>query len=339
MSRKLASLQRVKHVRPIEGADNIEVVGVLGWECVSKKGEFKDGDLCVYFEIDSLLPEEDRYEFLRKSSYKSEIGRFRLKTARLRGQISQGLAMPVAAFPEASALEVGSDLTETLGIEKWDPPIPAQIAGDARIFSWPISKTDEPRVQQDDDMHFLECLAGQPYYISLKLDGTSCTFIVSPDDGEFHVCGRNYSYKRASGHTFWQLADRYRIEEGLRSLERNLAVQGEVVGPGIQKNRMGLKGSDFYVFNVVDVDERRKLHIDEAIAVSDRLGVRFVPILERGDSFAYSQSDLLEMAKGKYRDHFPDAHPSEDREGIVVRSLCSTVSFKSINNDFLLKDN
>lgn len=336
--RKLASLQSIKHIRPIEGADNIEVVGVLGWECVSKKGEFKEGDACIYFEIDSLLPPEERYEFLRRSSYRADIDRFRLKTVRLRGQVSQGLALPVSLFPEARGMEVGSDLTEILKVEKWEPPIPAQIQGDARSFSWPISKTDEPRVQQDDEMHFLECLSGRPYYISLKLDGTSCTFIVDPRDGEYHVCGRNFSYKRASGHSFWQVSDKYAIEEGLRSLGGRYALQGEVIGPGIQKNRMGLKSVDFYAFNVVDVESGNKLHLNEALNVAETLGVKFVPILETGDRFSYSQEDLLEMAKGRYRDHFSEAKESEEREGIVVRSLCGLVSFKAINNEFLLRE-
>lgn len=336
--RKLASLQKIKHVRPIEGADNIESVGVLGWECVSKKGEFREGDLCVYFEIDSLLPEEERYEFLRKSSYRPDINKFRLKTVRLKGQISQGLALPISLFPEAADAEVGGDLTDALKVEKWEPPIPAQIVGDARSFSWPIPKTDEPRVQQDDEMHFLECLSGRAYYISLKLDGTSCTFIVDPRDGEYHVCGRNYSYKRVPGHSFWQISDRYSIEERLRAADGKYALQGEVVGPGIQKNRMGLKSVDFYVFNVVDVSTGIKLHIDDAVSFANNIGVKFVPIIERGESFGYSQGDLLEIAKGKYIDHFIGAKEWEDREGVVVRSLCGLVSFKAINNEFLLKE-
>lgn len=336
--RKLASLQRIKHVRPIDGADNIEVVGILGWECVSKKGEFKEGDPCVYFEIDGLLPEEGRYEFLRGSSYRPDIKKFRLRTVKLRGQVSQGLALPLSLFPEAEGLEAGSDLTDLLKVEKWEPPIPAQIQGDARSFSWPISKTDEPRVQQDDEMHFLECLSGQPYYISLKLDGTSCTFIVDPRDGEYHVCGRNYSYKRSPGHSFWGVSDRYAMEEKLRGFDGRYALQGEIVGPGIQKNRMGLKSVDFYVFNVVEVESGARLHIDDAMSVAEKMGVNFVPVLERGDSFRHSQSQLLEMARGKYRDHFPGAKEWEDREGIVVRSLCGRVSFKAINNDFLLKE-
>lgn len=331
--RKLASVQKIAHVRPIEGADRIEAVGVLGWECVSKKGEFREGDPCVYFEIDSLLPVDPRYEFLRASSYRKDLDRFRLRTVRLRKQLSQGLALPASLFPEIRGLPEGSDLTDMLGVEKYEPPVPAQIQGDAKSFSWPISKTDEPRIQSEEGRIMLERLKGLPYYVSLKLDGTSCTYIVDPRDGEYHVCGRNYSYRRSDTHAFWRVSDRYRIEEGLRSL--GVALQGEIVGPGIQKNRMGLPEVDFYVFNVVDARARR-LPLDDALAVVGTLGLKFVPILERSESFDYSAEYLLERARGKYSDHFPEARKDQHREGLVVRSLCSSISFKAINNDFLL---
>lgn len=336
--RKLASVQRVKFVRPIKGADAIECVGVLGWECVVKKGEFREGDLCVYFEIDSLLPEKPEFEFLKNSCWSKDVNRHRLRTIRMRGQISQGLAMPMSSFVSLPSSDIGYDLTDFLGIEKWEPLLPAQIAGDLRSFSWPIDKTDETRIQQDDEYRFLERLSGEPYYISLKLDGTSCSFVIDPNDGEFHACGRNYSYKRNSDHSFWQLAERFSLENGLRSLGGGLALQGEVVGPGIQKNRMGLNKAEFYVFNVVDVASRSRLHIDEALEVTSRLGIPFVPILERGDSFGYEASDLLEMAKGSYFDYFPNAKLDQPREGLVVRSLCGSISFKCINNDFLLAE-
>lgn len=332
--RKLASIQKIAHVRPIEGADKIEVVGVLGWECVSKKGEFREGDPCLYFEIDSLLPQEERYEFLRASSYRKDLGRFRLRTVRLRRQLSQGLALPLSLFPEAAGLPEGSDLTDLLNVEKYEPPVPAQIQGDARGFSWPIAKTDEPRVQSEEGSALLGRLRGLPYYISLKMDGTSCTYIVDPRDGEYHVCGRNHSYRRSDTHSFWRVSDRHRIEEGLRSL--GVALQGEIVGPGIQKNRMGLAEIDFYVFNVVNVGSGLRLPVVQALGVVEALGLKFVPILERGESFPYSREELLERARGKYREHFPNARKDQDREGLVVRSMCSSISFKAINNDFLL---
>jgi RNA ligase (TIGR02306 family) len=336
--RKLASLQSVKDVRPIPGADSIEAIGVLGWQCVAKKGEFHPGDPCVYFEIDSLLPEQPRYEFLRQSSFKPDLGRFRLRTVRLRRQLSQGLALPVGLFPEVAGLPIGADLTAVLGIEQYEPPIPTFIAGDTRTFRWSIPKTDEIRVQMDDEHSFLAKLTSKPYFISLKLDGTSCTFIIDAKDGEFHACGRNYSYKQTSEHAFWKVADRYQIKAGLEAIGGAIALQGEIVGPGIQCNRLGLQEVDFYVFTVVNTATGRRLPLDDALSVAAMLGVPFVPVLERGDSFSYSLADLLEKAKGRYRDHFSGAKEAQEREGIVVRSLCGSISFKAINNEFLLAE-
>ena len=339
MARKLASIQRVKFVRPIEGADSIECVGVLGWECVAKKGEFREGEVCLYFEIDSLLPERPQFEFLRKSCWRADLNKYRLRTVRMRGQVSQGLVLPSSLFPELASLEVGSDLTDALEVDKYEPPVPTQIQGDARSFSWPIPKTDETRVQQDDECGFISRLTGNPYYISLKLDGTSASFMVS--DGEYHVCGRNYSYKRSDDHCFWRISERYGIEARIRDhycrTGQRLAIQGEIVGPGIQKNPLGLKCPDLFVFNVIDMDAGR-IHIDAATNIASEFGLNFVPVIERGECFSHSQHDLLELAKGKYRDHFPSAAHDQNREGIVIRSLCGQISFKAINNDFLLDE-
>ena len=339
--RKLASIQNIKYVKPIPDADSIETVGVLGWEVVTKKGEFQPNDSCVFFEIDSLLPEVPEFEFLRKSCWNDNLKKYRLKSIKLKRQLSQGLALPTSVFPILAGLTAGADVTDLLNIEKYEPPIPAQIVGDAKSFSWPISKTDETRVQLDDEYGFIERLTGQPYYITLKLDGTSSTFLIDPKDETYHVCGRNYSYKESDTHNFWVLSRKYKIEEGLRWFWNNgvkIAVQGEVVGPGIQKNPLGLYSHDLFIFNVIDIPTNRKLCLEDAKGVVERLGLKFVPIVDKGSSFSYTKTDLLEMARGKYIDHYSSAKPSQDREGIVIRSECGEISFKAINNDFLLKE-
>jgi RNA ligase (TIGR02306 family) len=339
--RKLASIQTIKYVKPIPEADSIETVGILGWEVVSKKGEFQPGDVCLFFEIDSLLPELPEFEFLRKSCWNDSLKKYRLKTVKLRKQLSQGLALPTTVFPILAGLTAGADVTDILGVEKYEPPIPAQIAGDARSFSWPISKTDEIRVQLDDEYGFIERLTGEPYYISLKLDGTSSTFLIDPKDETYHVCGRNFSYKENDSHNFWVLSRKYNIEQGLRDYwnrGHRIALQAECVGPGIQKNPLGLSNHDLFVFNVVDVLTNTKLCLEQSLMITQMLGLKFVPILDKGSSFGYTKTDLLEMAKGKYKTHFSSAKDSQDREGIVIRSLCGEVSFKAINNDFLLKE-
>jgi RNA ligase (TIGR02306 family) len=339
--RKLASIQTVKYVKPIPDADSIETVGVLGWEVVTKKGEFQPGDTCVFFEIDSLLPEVPEFEFLRKSCWNDSLKKYRLKTVKLRKQLSQGLALPTTVFPILAGLTAGADVTDLLNIEKYEPPIPAQIAGDARSFSWPISKTDETRVQLDDEYGFIERLTGESYYITLKLDGTSSTFLIDPKNETYHVCGRNYSYKESEHHKFWVLSRKYKIEQGLRDYwnkGHRIALQAECCGVGIQKNPLGLSDHDLFVFNVVNIDTNHKLCLDDSQRIVESLGLKFVPIVDKGSSFAYTKTDLLEMAKGKYKTHFSSAKDSQDREGIVIRSMCGEISFKAINNDFLLKE-
>jgi RNA ligase (TIGR02306 family) len=151
--RKLASIQKINDIRPIPGADSIEVARVLGWDVVVKKNEFHVGDEIVYIEIDSFLPIEDEYEFLRKTSYKNDkfLGEgFRLKTIKLRGQVSQGLILPISVVENKGwhGLPVGTDVTEILGVREWEMPERAGSGG-TMIGDRPgyIPKTDETRIQ------------------------------------------------------------------------------------------------------------------------------------------------------------------------------------------------
>lgn len=194
--RNLVTIQEIAAIKPIEGADAIELVIIKGWQCVSKKNEFKQGDLCVYFEVDSFLPAGDaRYEFLHRTSYRKNefMGEgLRIKTMTMRGEISQGLALPITAFPEISEPVAGTDVTEVLSVRKWEMPEVMGTSG-IEIGNKPfgIPTTDETRVQSMPE--FIEAFTGKPYYISMKMDGTSCTVYVN--NGVVGVCGRNREYK------------------------------------------------------------------------------------------------------------------------------------------------
>lgn len=230
--RKLASIQRIKALDPIPNADAIERATVLGWQLVVKKGEFQVGDLCVYCEIDSLMPDRPAFEFLRPRG-------MRIRTVRLRGQISQGICFPLEILPAHVAIEEDTDVTEALAIEKYEPPMPASLAGVAKgPFPGFIPKTDETRVQVLQER--LDAFAGKPCYIAEKLDGTSVTFYLK--DGEFGVCSRNLNLLDTPDNTLWKLARQYQIEDKLRALGSNFALQGEAVGEGIQSNKYQLKG-------------------------------------------------------------------------------------------------
>lgn len=157
IERKLASVVRIIDIQPIAGADAIVVAKVKGWNVVVKVGEYKVGDLAVYYEIDSFLPARPQFEFLRRSSFKrmGVVDGFRLKTIRLRGQISQGLLTPI---PEGIVdPQEGDDLTESLDIVKYEPPISAQLAGQIKgTFPGFIPKTDEERCVSEDTIIITE---------------------------------------------------------------------------------------------------------------------------------------------------------------------------------------
>ena len=340
MKRKLVTIQEIKEVVPIEGADNIEIVKIMGWQCVAKKGEFKVGDKCVYFEVDSYLPIEENYEFLRSSSYRKNpyIGEgFRIKTMKLRGELSQGLALSLKLFKQLQGKEkIGEDVTELLGVLKWELP---EVEGSSGTVigrkPFGIPTTNELRAQSTEIL--IERLRGKPYYISTKMDGTSVTMYHK--DSQTGVTGRNEEYKDDGKNSFWNYAKKNNILENLRRMNHNYALQGEFCGHGIQKNRLRLQQPEYYVFNIYDIDNKKYLDYIDLMFVTEALGIKTVPIEEVGKSFNYTLEELLEKARGKYKSGL-------DKEGIVIRPLeeewisgiYNRLSFKVINNDFLMKE-
>lgn len=361
--RQLASIQRITDIQPIEGADAIDVASVLGWKVVVKKGEFQVGDLAVYVEIDSVVPDEPEYRFLWKFA-EQRPNNFRVKTIKLRGQVSQGILFPMSIVTcktcenmdqSDSCLDAqyghdcllvkfvgqeGDDLTEALGITKYEAPLPRGADDiDGQFFDG-VPKTDEDRVQSRHDL--LAALQGRPYYISVKCDGASMT--VAMHDSRVKVASRNYRLTDTPDSAYWRAA---RGSNGLIDMivdQPWLAVQGELVGPGIQNNRLGLSEHYFVVFDIFDRhieygppgdchEGNRYLSLDEIRALQDDWGFHTVGIVETGDSFAYTQDELLALAEGKY------PNTTNEREGIVIRNndAGDRVSFKAISNRYLLK--
>ena len=187
--RNLVSIQQIKDIQPIEGADRIVCATILGWKLVIKKDEFKIGDKCVYFEVDSFLPIDEKYEFLRGSSFRNHeiLGEgFRIKTQCLRGQISQGLALKLSTVGLDENLEIGTDVTELLNVVKWEPLEKISNFGKLKDgLPDGISKTDETRIQTIYD-NIIPEFNGIPYYISTKIDGTS--FTVYMKNNHFGIC-------------------------------------------------------------------------------------------------------------------------------------------------------
>lgn len=339
MERKLATIRIISDIRPIEGADMIELVTVGGWNVVvAKDVGHKVGDHVVYCEIDSFLPIREEFEFLRKSSYKKmgDQEGFRLKTIKLRGQVSQGLILPMSIFGDFgwTAYE-GLDVTEKLGIVKYEPPIPAELAGKVKgNFPSFIPKTDEERIQNlTKEYEEWKIQSKHQFYVTEKLDGSSATYYVK--DGEFGVCSRNLELLETEGNTFWKVARELDLENKMKSFGKNIALQGELIGEGIQGNRYNLKGHTVRFYTAFDIDKHQRIPFMEMVTMLMYNGLFNVPVVNPEFSFLLPETveEMLKYAEGKSA-----LNDKKEREGVVVRSMDGTISFKAISNKFLLEE-
>jgi RNA ligase (TIGR02306 family) len=354
MERKLASVQRIREIRPIEGADAIELAIINSWQVVvAKNVGHKVDDFVVYCEIDSFLPIREEFEFLRKSSYKKmgDQEGFRLNTIKLRGQVSQGLVVPIHVLPLLEMVHEGQDVTEMLGIVKYEPPVPAQLAGKATgYFPSFLRKTEEERCQNlTREYETWKLSSEHQFYVSEKLDGSSSTFYVR--DGEFGVCSRNLDLCRPEPfvegmvmcddgierpkkeNTFWKVARELNIEENVVDMGRNLAIQGEIIGEGIQGNPYRIKGQTLRVYNAFDIDTQEYLGFEDLKLTTRALCLEMVPIIDEEFTLPETIDELLKFAEGK-----STLNAAAEREGYVIRSHDMKISFKVISNNFLLKE-
>lgn len=338
MERKLASIQVIENIQPIDNADAIEVATVKGWKLVVKKNEFAVGDRAIYCEIDSFLPIKEEFEFLRKSSFKKmgDLEGFRLRTIKLRGQVSQGLLLPIITIKDKiykdqyAVLQVGDDVSEALGIFKYEPPIPAELSGVMK-GSFPnfIQKTDEERIQNLTDVY--DNFKKSTMYVTEKLDGSSATYYFN--NGVFGVCSRNIELLENGGNSFWKLARVLQLEENLKELNKNICLQGELIGEGIQSNPYKRKGQHVMFFNAFDIDNQSWFNLNDFLGLCRILKLETVPIVSDEYTLPETIYELLSYAEGKSL-----LNPNAEREGIVIRNYQRTISFKVISNKFLLKE-
>jgi RNA ligase (TIGR02306 family) len=361
--RKLASIQRITELRPIDGADKIELATVLGWHVVVGKGAHKVGDLVVYCEVDSLLPLKEEFDFLgngnkpkRQYIDGKEIYGHRIKTMRLRGQVSQGIVFPLTilahgnakggsadylklqANAEALNLPEGTDVTEYMGIYKYEMPLPTELAGKAR-GGWPgfMPKTDEPRLQANPGI--LEKYKGVTFYATEKIDGSSITLFIKND--EMHCAGRTIDWLDDGGNTIWRVAKELDIEAKLRAhdLDEHIALQGEIYGPGIQGNPLKASKATIRFYNAYDWVEGKYLDYLHFVTLMAKLGLETVPVIT--DSFKLLPT-VDEMVI--YASRNSVINPNVKLEGIVLRPLneqrdadLGRLSFKVISPEYLLK--
>lgn len=330
--RKLASVQEVIGIESIPGRDRVVLAKVLGWQSVVRKGEFKVGDRVVFVEPDAILPFAEWSEFLRDKKRPEKP--IRIRTLKLCGVLSQGVIFPLSILNGDRC--VGTDVTEHLGIKKWEPYVEpfCKIKGEIlRPFPRSIPKTDETRIQSVPDL--LQRHKDELWYGTEKLDGCSATFGVV--DGEFLCCSRNIVLKEEGGNVFWEIAKKY----CLNTRVGQHILQGEIIGPGIQGNKYNLKEYEFYAFNVFNLEKQSYYGFHDFVSICNAIGVKTVPVVCSSACFlGTTVDDLLKMSEFK-----STLNPLQEAEGIVWRpytegtdSYLGRLSFKVINNNFLLLD-
>lgn len=328
--RKLASIQRVVEVKNHPNADKLDVIKVLGWTLCATKGDFAPGDLCVYCEVDSMMPEWPEFEFLRPRN-------FRIKTIKLRGTISQGIVFKLSLLPVGSYSE-GQDVTAELGIVKYEPPLDACMQSDVKGYMPGfLPKTDETRIQSVPNV--LIRWKGVVFDVTEKLDGQSMT--VYSNNGEVGVCGRTMEFKPSTDSAMWRCVYHDELDKRMLTLNRNIALQGEFIGPKVQGNKYNLKEHEFRVFNFFDIatHEYRPLRSEEALL--QQLGVRCVPRLSTLTLGDQTIDDIVKLSMVK-----STLNPQQWAEGIVLRPALvefrddelGRLSFKCINPEFSLEE-
>lgn len=361
MERKLASIQKIISLTPIAGADKIEKATVLGWEVVVKKGDFNVGDYCVYCEIDSILPDKPCFEFMRDR-------KFRVRTIKLKGQISQGICFPLSILPKGKIQE-GDDVTKVLGVIKYDPQAEIERKETERLanikkhrlskffmrYPWYrrfvfkpqrlpfpawIKKTDEDRIQLFPDI----CQREQHtiFQVTEKLDGQSATYFVIKNPSWtrvfkpyiFGVCSRNFQLLKPDGQSYWELAKRLKIEQRLTHIAKyschdSIVLQGEVIGAKIQGNKYNRTQNEFYVFNLI-VSGFVFQNANMKVWC-DSFGFTTVPHLAYSHRILPDINMMVNHATGN--SELADV----PREGLVWRNYDKNISFKVINPEFLLK--
>lgn len=348
--RKLASIRVIKEINEHGNADSLELISIDGWTVVVRKGEYKAGDVVVFLEIDSWAPTAIA-PFLTKPGKEPKdfngVKGERLRTAKLRGVTSQGLVLPLSVLPEQYITKpdehgmshwdmIGMDVTDLLGILKYEKPLPACLVGMAKgVFpSW-IPKTDQTRIQN----LFYELSDEQindTYEVTLKLDGSSATYYVK--DGEVGVCSRNLELKLDEGNAensfvkmFNQLGLRGKLLAYYERTGRSIALQAELWGSNINGNHEGVHGHHYSVFDIWDIDKQEYLDWLDRKWLCVELGIDRVPYIELTTLERFKTvEDLLSYAdRGSIF--------NKVAEGVVFKSTTNpNFSFKCISNSFLL---
>lgn len=365
--RKLVTIRKIGKKYPIKEKDRIELCAVDGWTVITKKDEFQEGDYCVFFEIDSFLPLEDKYSFLEKYK-RTNQGKegYRIKTMKMAGVISQGLALPINLFPEiknhfiddqnkmTSEYLLNPDISEMLGVIKYDTSFlnTKNNTNNVSLSPFPsfIPQTDQERIQ--NLINYFDIHKDTKFEETLKLDGSSMTcykvtkklnifqkilkFFNIIKDTHYGVCSRNFEISLTKDSNegelnFWAASKKYNLQE---KIPPGYAVQGELVGPKIQSNHEKVQDLEFYCFDVYDIEHERYLDPAERRDFCRFHNIPHVPVVNESVEIFKELKNLDDLLK---RVEGPSMNPQTNSEGRVYKSYTG-VSFKVISNKYLLKN-
>jgi RNA ligase (TIGR02306 family) len=317
---KLATFETISEILPIEGADRIEIARVQGWQSVIRKGDYKVGDKVIFVPIDTVLPPAEWNKHLWDKNDPTKP--IRVKTVRLRGAVSQGLIFPSSLVSAQEIWDHMDDPDEDvsiagmLGITKYEKPIPACLAGEVK-GDFPnqfVSKTDEDNLMSNIQA-FEELKQCTQVYVSLKMDGTSVTYI-KEENGDFRVCSRNLELKDTEKNVYWQVARKYDLQNIMKP---GTALQGEICGPGIQKNPAGLKEIELFAFNYKNLKTNKYIAIQKNNLFEFELQkLQTVPFISRLHQGAIQYETLDSLQAWANNLLYDNGEPAE---GIVLRGL------------------
>jgi RNA ligase (TIGR02306 family) len=340
-SRHLVSVQKIIDIKPIDGADLIAAYKVNGWWVVDQVDKYHINDLILFAEIDSWIPTTIA-PFLSKGKVPHEyygVAGERLRTVRLKKQLSQGLLMPISILDSFDNKEwtEGDNVTDLLGIQKWEAPIIPQLAGVMKgYFPAFVSKTDQIRLQNIQQEITDAFNNKDEFEVTTKLDGSSCTIYFN--QGEVGVCSRNVELLLdQEGNAFVDIAIKTGLLNTLNILGKNIAVQGELMGPGIQGNKENFKENKFFIFDIFDIDNQCYFPVSERLVIIKQLQehgsieLDVVPLTHLTTLPSDNIDQLLTLAEGS-------SVNASVREGIVFKRIDGNFSFKIINNAFLINE-
>jgi RNA ligase (TIGR02306 family) len=331
---KLAEIQTINEIIPIEGADKIELARVQGWQSVIRRGEYSVGDKVVFVPIDTVLPPSVWNSYLHDKEDPTKP--IRVKTVKLRGTISSGLIFPLSILDPFTDYDIGQDISSILGITKYVKPIAAHLQGIAKgdFPSHIVSKTDEDNLLSNPDI-LNELKSCDTIVCTIKYDGTSGSFIKELD-GTFRACSRNLELEDGD-NIYWQMAKKYNLEN---LMDNGMSIQGEICG-SIQGNPLKLEENQLFVFNIKDLKDGSYLSYDDMCMTLENTGLNVVKEVSRifGEDINNISIDYFQRLSNEQK------YGSSPAEGIVIRgfkngnpvfssSLQKMLSVKVINQDY-----